>query len=232
MEENIHKGHRERLRERFRENGLKPFSDVEAIELLLFYALPRCNTNEIAHRLLKRFGSYKAVMEADISELKSVEGVGESAALLIRLVSETNARYLSSERGGGRNVLRSTEAAGEYLVPLFAYAKDELAFALSINSVGGIIRCHQLASGMINRVEFSARQIVEIAIRDNAAYIILAHNHLSDVALPSRADVAATTLIADTLASIGVCLVDHIIVSGEEYVSMRESGYFVREEKQ
>ncbi len=231
MEENLHKGHRERLRERFRENGLKAFSDVEAIELLLFYALPRCNTNEIAHRLLKRFGSYKAVMEADISELKLVEGVGESAALLIRLVSETNARYLSAERGSGRNVLRSTEAAGEYLVPLFAYARDELAFALSINSAGGVIRCHQLANGMINRVEFSARQIVEIAIRDNAAYMILAHNHLSDVALPSKADAAATKLIADTLSSIGVLLVDHIIVSGEEYVSMRESGYFAHEEK-
>lgn len=231
MEENIHKGHRERLRERFRENGLKAFSDVEAIELLLFYALPRCNTNEIAHTLLKRFGSYKAVMEADISELKLVEGVGENAAMLIRLVSETNSRYLSSERGSGRNVLRSTEAAGEYLTPLFAYARDELAFALSINSAGGVIHCHQLANGMINRVEFSARQIVEIAIRDNAAYMILAHNHLSDVALPSRADAAATKIIGDTLASIGVRLVDHIIVSGEEYVSMRESGYFAREEK-
>lgn len=231
MEGNIHKGHRERLRERFRENGLKAFSDIEAIELLLFYALPRCNTNEIAHKLLKRFGSFKAVMEADISELKLVEGVGENAAMLIRLVSETNARYLSSERSGGRNVLRSTEAAGEYLKPLFAYAKDELAFALSINSAGGIIHCHQLANGMINRVEFSARQIVEIAIRDNCAYMILAHNHLSDVALPSRADASATKLITDTLASIGVCLVDHIIVSGDEYVSMRESGYFAKEEK-
>ena len=115
MSDNIHAGHRERLKERFRENGLKAFSDVEAIELLLFYALPRCNTNEIAHNLLNRFGSYKAVMEADISELKLVQGVGENAATLIRLVSETNARYLSSQRSGGKNVLRSTEAAGEYL---------------------------------------------------------------------------------------------------------------------
>lgn len=228
MGENIHKGHRERLRERFRENGLKAFSDVEAIELLLFYALPRCDTNEIAHRLLERFGSYRAVMEADISELRLVEGVGDNAAMLIRLVSETNARYLKSERSGGKNILKSTEAAGEYVKPLFAYANDELAFAISINSAGGVIRCHQLASGMSNRVEFSARRIVEIAIRDKAAYVILAHNHVSDVALPSRADAAATQLISETLQSIGVCLVDHIIVSGDEYVSMRESGYFAK----
>lgn len=230
MDDKLHQGHRERLKKRFQENGLKAFSDIEAIELLLFYALPRRNTNEIAHALLKRFGSYRGVMEADISELKLVEGVGENAAMLIRLVSETNARYLSSGRSEGRNVLRSTEAAGEYLKPLFAYSNDELAFALSINGAGGIIHCHQLASGISNRVEFSARQIVEVAIRDKAAYIILAHNHISDIALPSRADVASTKLIADTLKSIGVCLVDHIIVSGDEYVSMRESGYFIQSE--
>ncbi len=225
--DNIHKGHRERLRERFEQNGLKAFSDVEALELLLFYALPRCNTNEIAHRLIQRFGSYRAVIEADASELKLVNGVGENAARLICLVREMNARYMASERTGGRNILKSTEAAGEYLKPLFAYCTDELAYALSINSAGGVIRCHELARGMSNRVEFSARQVVEIAIRDKAAYILLAHNHISDVALPSRADVAATKLIGATLRNIGVSLVDHIIVSGDEYVSMRESGHFM-----
>ncbi len=225
--DNIHKGHRERLKARFAENGLKPFSDVEAIELLLFYALPRCNTNEIAHLLLQRFGSYRGVLEADLSELKLVKGVGENAALLIRLVSEMNSRYIISDRQSGRNILKSTEAAGEYFKPLFAYCTDEIAYAVSVNSAGGVIRCHELARGMSNRVEFSARQVVEIALRDNAAYILLAHNHISDVALPSRADLAATKLIRATLQNIGVALADHFIVSGDEYVSMRESGYFV-----
>lgn len=227
MGDNIHAGHRDRLRDRFDENGLKAFSDVEALEILLFYALPRCNTNEIAHRLLDRFGGFREVLEADASELRLVKGMGDNAARLIRLVSQMNMRYLSSERRGGCSIMNSTDAVVDYLRPLFAYSRDELAFALCLNSAGGIIRCHELGRGMSNRVEFSARQIVELALRDNAAHIILAHNHLSDVALPSRADVASTKAIASTLRSLGVSLADHFIISGEEYVSMRESGYFL-----
>lgn len=225
--ENMHKGHRERMKSRFTENGLRAFSDIEALELLLFYALPRCNTNETAHLLMQRFGSYRGVMEADISELKTVKGVGENAALLIQLVRELNRRYLLSDRAEGEDILRSTEAAVAYIKPFFAYSTDEIAYAFSVNSAGRVIRCHELARGLSNRVEFSSRQVVEIAIHDNATYIILAHNHLSDVALPSSADVAATRQIKSTLVSIGVGLADHIIVSGEEFVSMRDSGYFM-----
>ena len=225
--DNIHKGHRERLKSRFTDNGLKAFSDVEALELLLFYALPRCNANEIAHALLNRFGSYRGVMEADASELAMVKGMGENAARLIALVRELNHRYLVSARSSGREVMKSTETAVEYLQPLFSYATDEIAFALSINSAGRVIHCYELARGIANRVEFSARQVVEIALQDHASYIILAHNHLSDVALPSNADLAATRLIRATLMAIGVSLADHIIVSGDEYVSMRDSGFFI-----
>lgn len=227
MEDNIHKGHRERLRERFDENGLKAFSDVEALELLLIYALPRCSTNEIAHRLLDRFGGYRQVLEADVSELCLVKGVGENTARLIRLVSQMNMRYLHTARDTKGSILDDTEAAVDYLRPLFEYSRDELAYAVTLNSGGKVIRCHTLARGMSNRVEFSARQIVEISLGDNAAYVVLAHNHISDVALPSRADVSATTALAAILKSLGVMLVDHFIISGDEYVSMRESGYFI-----
>ena len=227
MEDTIHSGHRERLRERFDDNGLRAFSDVEALELLLFYALPRCNTNELAHRLLERFGGFREVMEADASELALVKGVGENAARLIRLVSQLNMRYLRAARVGKRGILGCPEDAVDYLRPLFAYSRDELAFAVCLNSAGNVVGCHQLARGMSNRVEFSARQIVEPALRDNAAYVILAHNHISDVALPSNADVKATEAVAATLGGLGIALADHFIISGDEYVSMRESGYFL-----
>ena len=225
--ENMHKGHRERMRSRFAEHGLDAFSDVEALEILLFYALPRCNTNEIAHMLLERFGSFRGVLEADASELSTVKGVGESAAVLISLVREMNRRYILSDRAEGRNIMKNTESAVDYIRPLFAYCTDEIAYAVTLNSAGRVLRCHRLAEGMSNRVEFSARQVVDLALRDNAAYIIMAHNHLSDVALPSRADLAATLKIRETLLSIGVTLADHIIVSGDEYVSMRDSGCFI-----
>ena len=226
MDENIHAGHRDRLKERFDDNGLKAFSDIEALELLLFYAIPRCSTNEIAHRLIERFGSFKDVMEADASELALVKGVGENAARLIRIVSSMNARYLAAGRRTGGSILGSTESMVQYMYPLFAYTRDEQAFAVSLNSAGAVIACHELSKGMSNKVEFSARQIVELALRDNAIYMILAHNHISDIALPSNADVTSTVAIADLLQSIGVLLLDHFIISGDEYVSMRESGFF------
>ena len=226
MDDNIHAGHRDRLKERFDENGLKAFSDIEALELLLFYAIPRCSTNEIAHRLIERFGSFKSVMEADASELALVKGVGENAARLLRLVSAMNARYLASGRRTSGSILGSTESMVEYMYPLFAYTRDELAFAVCLNGAGAVIGCHELSKGMSNKVEFSARQIVSLALRDNAIYMILAHNHISDIALPSKADVTSTRAIADVLKSIGVCLLDHFIISGDEYVSMRESGFF------
>ncbi|MBR5489845.1 MAG: hypothetical protein IKV79_01090 [Oscillospiraceae bacterium] len=226
MDENIHAGHRDRLKERFDENGLKAFSDIEALELLLFYAIPRCSTNEIAHRLIDRFGSFKNVMEADASELSLVKGVGENAARLIRIVSAMNARYLAANRRTKGSILGSTESMVEYMYPLFAYTRDELAFAICLNGAGAVIGCHELSKGMSNKVEFSARQIISLALRDNAIYMILAHNHLNDIALPSKADVASTKAIEELLGSIGVCLFDHFIISGNEYVSMRESGFF------
>lgn len=224
--DNLHKGHRERLKSRFAEHGLEPFSDVEALEILLFYALPRCNTNEIAHRLLERFGSYRAVMEADATELATVKGVGESAAQLIVLVRELNRRYLQSDRSGGKKPIQTSEDIIAYIQPLFAYCTDEEAYAVSLNVSGRVIRCHRMSKGFANRVEFSARQIVEAALHDDAAFIILAHNHISDFALPSEADIIATRDIMTVLNAVGVRLKDHIIVSGDEYVSMRDSGFF------
>lgn len=224
--DNIHSGHRSRLKERFASHGLEAMSDIEALEMLLYYALPRRDTNVIAHKLLERFGSYRAVLEADESELREVPGVGENAAMLIRLVRELNRRYLLDRKKGKRILLRTTPEMGEYLLPLFAYATDEVAYAISLGSACNVIACHKLASGMGNSVEFSSRELVEIALQDKAVFILLAHNHLSDVALPSATDVLATNSICEALRYVGVRLTDHIIVSDGDFVSLRESGYF------
>lgn len=228
--DNIHSGHRSRLKERFASHGLEAMSDIEALEMLLYYALPRRDTNVIAHKLLERFGSYRAVFEADESELREVPGVGENAAMLIHLVRELNRRYLLDRKKGKRILLQTTPEMGEYLLPLFAYATEEVAYAISLGSAGNVISCHRLAVGMGNSVEFGARELVEIALQDKAVFILLAHNHLSDVALPSNADVLATNSIRDALQYIGVRLSDHIIVCDGDFVSLRESGYFAEPE--
>jgi len=224
--DNIHSGHRSRLKERFSSHGLEAMSDIEALEMLLYYALPRRDTNVIAHKLLERFGSYRSVLEADESELREVPGVGENAAMLIRLVRELNRRYLISRRESKRILLRTPPEMGEYLLPLFAYATEETAYAISLGSACNVIACHKLANGMASAVEFSARELVEIALQDKAVYILLAHNHLSDVALPSNTDVLSTNSIRNALKYVGVTLSDHIIVSDGDFVSLRDSGYF------
>lgn len=220
----MHDGHRERMKKRFSEHGLASFSDIEALEMLLFYALPRKNTNEIAHHLLDRFGSFRGVLEADLDELRTVEGVGENAAALLRLVTEMNMRYVQSEQSAGR-IMTQSEAAGEYLIPLYAYQKREMAYMLFLNSAGRLLCCRELARGIVNRVEFSARDIIEAAIKENAAKVVLSHNHLSGTALPSQSDIDSTLRIRDALKVIGIELSDHIIVCDDDFVSLYDSGY-------
>lgn len=219
----MHDGHRERMKKRFLEHGLDSFSDFEALEILLFYAVPRRNTNEMAHALMERFGSYRGVLEADFDELCTVHGIGENAATLIQLVKETDIRYRKSLRSSGKR-LNTTEAAGEYIMPLFAYQKRETAYMLLLENSGKLICCLELAKGVVNRVDVSARDIIESAIKANAAKVILAHNHLSGTALPSEYDIASTISIYNALKTVEIELVDHIIVCDDDFVSLRDSG--------
>jgi len=223
MSDNIHTGHRERQKQKFAQHGLDSFTDVEALELLLYYAIPRRDTNELAHALLDRFGSFCAVLEADASELAAVPGIGENAAGLLCLVREMNLRYLRTDRVRGV-VLSDGRAASRYLIPEFAYCRDEIALLVTLDSAARVIKCRKLSEGINNQVLVSSREIVDYALRDHAAKVILAHNHVSGLALPSQADLAATDRIQSALALIGVELADHIIVSDGDAVSLWDSG--------
>ena len=225
MESNVHAGHRERLKKRFLNHGLENFSDVEVIELLLFYAIPRRNTNELSHALLSRFKDLRGVLDAELDELMTVPGIGENAAVLLKLVTEVNSRYgLAGNEKGTR--IRSSAEAGAFLLPWFSYCKEENSVLLCMDTVGHVINCHRLAEGSPGTVDFAPRDMVQLVLRDRAAQVILAHNHLSGVALPSGTDVESTARIYQMLRMMDVELVDHIIVSGGDFVSMRESGFF------
>ena len=223
--ESIHKGHRERLRRRFVEYGLDSFSDIEAIELLLFFALPRRDTNELAHSLLRVFGNFRGVMEAQLEDLMQVEGIGENSARLIRLTAELGRRYLIACRPVGKPI-RSSKDAGEFLIPFFAYETRELVYVMCLDSSGMVRNCRNIAHGMANKVDFSPRDVVDMAIRGNASHVIVAHNHLSGTAMPSTADISTTKKLETALAMIGVKLDDHIIVCNGDFISLKESGCF------
>ena len=221
----IHDGHRQRRRAQFLANGLDAFADHEALELLLFYAIPRKDTNPIAHELLNRFGSLEAVLSAPTEELTKVPGMGESAAVLLRLVPQLCRR---SRVALAPAILRSTADVGACFLERFAGDRDEIMFLACLDAKGKVLCCRKVAEGSAGGAEVSVRKVVELALRCGAIGVILAHNHPSGVALPSREDLAATRQIADALWAVGVALMDHIIVADGDFVSMADSGTIPR----
>lgn len=219
----VHDGHRRRMKDRFIKHGLDNFDDLNVLEFLLFFAIARQDTNILAHRLIDRFGNLSGVFEASFEELKSVEGIGESAAMLLRLVPQTNRRYMMSCEGLSA-VISDTNSAGRYFVPRFMYERDEVVYLATLDSMRRVLSCNEIGRGVVNTAEVSARKIVELALNHNATAVILAHNHVNSVAIPSREDESTTRQIAHALSLIGVELLDHIIVSGNEFVSMKDSG--------
>lgn len=222
--ENIHRGHREKMRQRFVKSGLEGFADHEALELLLYYAIPRQDTNPIAHRLMERYGSLFAVLAAPIEDLKKVEGIGESAAILLLAAGQIGRKARLSDTDLSRP-LTNVEAAGAYLLERFAGELHEVLFQLCLDRKGKLLACKRLTDGGAASAVLDIRKVVENAILTSASTVILAHNHPSGIALPSDEDCAATTRARRALDTIGVTLADHIIVADGDFVSMAQSGY-------
>jgi len=224
---NVHEGHRERLRKRYLEQGLNGFNDLNALELLLFHAIPRIDTNPIAHALLDRFGSLAAVFEASVQELKEVPGIGENAAVLITLIPQMMRKAMVSKNADVK-IISDAELAGQFFLPKFMFETDEVVLLACLDARKRVISCAEMNRGVVNSVAISARKIVETALLNKADSVIIAHNHPQGFALPSREDKMITTQIRQSLATIGVELVDHIIVADGEFVSMAQSNFFLR----
>ena len=223
----LHDGHRERLRGMFLENGLDGMTDIQALELLLTYAIARKDVNPLAHDLLNRFGSLPGVLDADPAELQKVPGVGEHTAALIALLPQLMRRYGIRKNETGA-ILKTTEEIGRYLMPYFFGATEEKVCLLCLDAKCKVLDCRVLFTGSVNAVAVNVRRIMEEALRHNATTAVLAHNHVAGVALPSREDQETTRQVLAALDTIGVYLTDHLIFAGNDYVSLADSGFFNR----
>lgn len=221
----VHDGHRDRMRQRFTEHGLENFDDHTVLELLLFYARPRSDTNPLAHALLEYFGSLAAVFDAPAEELCRIPGVGETTATLIKLIPQVARRYQMS-KSSVEGIITSSHQAGEFLSPRFYGEKDEVVYLLCLDAKGKIIACKFMGRGSVNSANVSIRKIVETALLYNATSVILAHNHTSGIALPSKEDEFTTRKVDGALATVDIALIDHIIVADEDFVSMADNGFF------
>ena len=222
---NTHEGHRKRLKELFLTNGLGGLADHVIVELLLFYALPRGDVNPLAHKLVDTFGSLSGVFDAKVEELMQIPGVGKNAAILIKLIPQVARSYLIS-RTEAVKVLSTVEEIGRYAVPLFYGENDEVAYLICMDAKRKILGCKQIARGGLNSVNVTPRKIVETALGLNASHVVMAHDHPSGIAVPSREDEETTLRIAFTLKMIDITMVDHVGVSNDDFVSMASNGLF------
>lgn len=212
----VHSGHRQRMKERFLTGGLESFSDHEVFELILFYAIPRRDVNELSHRLVERFGSLRGVFDADHDELCSVEGIGENAATLIRLISSSFRRYALGD-SEIPFIYDSLRKVGEYAVKLYVGVAVEKLYAMLFDNKMMLLDTVMLAEGAVNSVRVSTRTIAEKAFKKNASSIILIHNHPNGTPYPSEEDVRFSSYLRDLLSNLDITLIDHIIVSGRYY---------------
>ncbi len=223
MAPGIHSGHRQRLRQRFLSEGLSSLTDREALELLLIYAIPQRDVGPLAAELLSRFGSLAGALEADREALTDVPGMGENAATLLSLIPQLAGRYERS-RLGERPVLTDPAGAARYARTLFAGAQEERIYLICLDLSGAVRGAQLLRKGTLDEVALYPREVVEQALRLHAHAVILAHNHPGGTPHASKADLSMTRLVVQALGTVGIRVLDHVIVSTAGVWSMAGGG--------
>lgn len=221
----MHEGHRERLRQRYRREGLDEFELHNVLELVLFHIIPRKDTNEIAHRLVEKYHSLSAILDAPEEELCKIEGIGKTAACFLHMIPSLCRLYMSDLRYPENGCIESTGQACEFLSARLSGYDHEVVVALMLSQRGKILCCETIADGNINSADLDIRKLVGLCISYKCSRLILAHNHPSGIAMPSREDVETTRMLEETLAQSGTRLIDHIIVADGDYMSLADSGF-------
>ena len=223
-EKNLHEGHRQRLKNRFLEDGLDNFQPHNILEMLLFYSIPRKDTNDIAHELIEKFGSLSGVFDADIEELVKVDYITENSATLIKMIPAMSRAYLMDK---SRHIkqLSNVEIIKEYLLGLFHGEKNEIVYILFLNNSFDLISHYKLHEGSVNSTSVDVRKIMEYVVKTNASMIIVAHNHPNGTAFPSMEDIETTGRLMTLLNPFNVTVLEHFVVNEFDcYPIIHETG--------
>lgn len=217
-----HTGHRERMKAEFLVRGLEGWPDHRVLELLLFYTIPQGDVNDLAHELVERFGSLAGVLDASVEELKKVKGVGDHTAVFLRMLPAVLGRYQGA-RTRLSAIINSPEEAYAWLEPYFFGARNEMVYVLCMDGKRQVLGVRKVAEGSIELAEVNTRRIAEEAIGLRAAQIYVAHNHVSNLAIPSQADWLTTDTLRGALRPIGIELIDHLVFVDGDMVSLKDS---------
>ena len=219
--DNPNKGHRERMRARFKKGGMEAMADHEVIELLLYYAIPRRDTNKLAHRIMREFGSLHNLFEADAAEIQKRCGLSENTATLLSMVIPLARRYDISKWGRRINFV-STKSLADYIKTLFIGQTAECFYLLCLDNRVSLISATLLQRGTLDRAELYPREIMKCVMNSDAAFVIMAHNHPSGNLDISNADVLTTKRLISMLSEVEVVVLDHIICGGMNYISFAD----------
>ena len=221
--ENLHDGHRDRIRQEFLAHGFDNNTPPHKIlEILLFYCVARADTNPIAHELINKYGSVAAVLDAPIEELASFKGLSERSAVLLKLIVPTAQRYIY-DKSEQKPVFSSLDSIGKYALGRFLGETKEKTALMCLDVKGSMLDFAFLSEGSLDSVGLSVRTLAKKVLDTNAVAAVLCHNHPNGIALPSDNDISLTKQVAQVLSGIGVQLVDHIIIADTDFVSMAQS---------
>lgn len=216
-----HHNHRARMYQRAEQAGFENFAEHEMLEYLLYFAIPRKDTNGLAHTLMEHFGGFAQVLEASEDALQQIPGIGPGTARLLHSILPLYNYYARCKQCNVR-YLKDDQTIQEYFRALFAGVCHEVLYMAALDDRHRLLRVIKLGEGLSNTVEASRALVVAKAVEARATGVILAHNHPGGVAMVSEADVVATIAIMNSLVSVNIPVLDHIIVAGNgDVVSMR-----------
>lgn len=223
-------GHRERIREKFLNNGIDGFAEYEILELLLTYCIPRKDTKPIAKELLNKFKSLDNVFKADLDKLSAIDGLGKNSVAFLKLIGDLPSIIYKDELKNKKLIKKETlkisnkDILLKYLRNKIGYEEIEKFYVLYLSSSNEVIEFEENSVGTLDRSSVYPREIYKKIINLNAKSIILAHNHPSDNITPSKCDIDLTNEIAKGLKNFGALLIEHIIITKNSYFSFLEEG--------
>ena len=230
MSEKDNQGHRERIREKFLNNGIDGFAEYEILELLLTYCIPRKDTKPIAKELLNKFKSLDNVFKADFDKLSAIDGLGKNSIVFLKLIGDLPSIIYKDELKNKKLIDKETlkisnkDILLKYLRNKIGYEEIEKFYVLYLSSSNEVIEFEENSVGTLDRSSVYPREIYKKIINLNAKSVILAHNHPSDNITPSKCDIDLTNEIAKGLKNFGALLIEHIIITKNSYFSFLEEG--------
>ncbi len=218
----LHSGHRQRLKEKFLKDSGRSLADHELLELILFFAMPRVNTNPTAHSLIDKLGSLDGVLNATPEQIGSVEGAGQSTYLLMAAVSEMN-RRIKLQADPVVKRYDTLSSVGSFLSNYYKGMKIEQFSAMLFDNSMRLIDFVVLSSGSVNSAPFDVRELARVALSKDAARVIISHNHPGGQSIPTTPDREVSWQAEAALMAISITLVEHIIVGDDGYTPILHS---------